>query len=217
MRCAKPPLECARVRRQPFGRAGQERIEPQQPARGHGRRAIDALGAGQQHFGRAHRLLEIVGGKADLALRRRQAEALAHRAVEPGIDRAFRRPGAFVEAAQDQQVGLLQARFQRPPDGEARMLAEARPHRHARQQLQHQRGEILRRHRRQSGEALQRVVHEIRQGLAGFDRATGVARRAHHRSRPVLPPLRRPRAGARPAAASRSSSPSPRSHAPARQ
>ena len=50
----------------------------------------------------------------------------AHRPVEPraGLDR--RRPGALVQPAQHQQVGALQARLQRPPDGEPRMAAEAR-------------------------------------------------------------------------------------------
>ena len=75
--------------------------------------------------------------------------------------------GIKIKAASSSSI-LLQARFQRPPDGKARMPAEARPHRHARQQLQHQRGEILRRDRRQAAEGLQRVVYEIRQGLARF-------------------------------------------------
>ena len=70
---------------------------------------------------------EIVRRQADAPFRLRQAERAAHRPVHPraGLDR--RRPGALVQPAQHQQIGALQARFQRAPDGQARMAAEAGP------------------------------------------------------------------------------------------
>ena len=103
----------------------EQRIEPRQPARRHGRRAAFALGAGQQHALGAERRGEIVRRQADASLGLRQAERGAHRPVDPrtGLDR--RRPGALVQAAQHQQVGALQAGLERSPDGEPRMAAEA--------------------------------------------------------------------------------------------
>ena len=105
----------------------EQRVEPRQPARRHGRRAAFALGAGQQHALGGERRGEVVRRQADAPLGLRQAERCAHRPVDPrtGLDR--RRPAAFVQAAQHQEVGALQSRFERPPDGEARMAAEARP------------------------------------------------------------------------------------------
>src|SRR3546814_3720402 len=68
-------------------------------------------------LGGAHRLGEIMGGEADAPFRRRQAEIAPHRPAEPGIDGRVRRPAPFVEAAEDQEVGMLQPCLKRAPDG----------------------------------------------------------------------------------------------------
>ena len=84
--------------------------------------------AGEIDLAGAERLGEIVGGKADAALRRAEPERLAHRPAEPRARLLRPRPHAFVEAAQDHQIGLLQPRFERAPDEQARMERRARPH-----------------------------------------------------------------------------------------
>jgi len=61
-------------------------------------------------------------------LRRRQAELLPHRPAEPGTGLLVARPHAVIEAAENDHVGLLQARFERPPDEEARVESGARAH-----------------------------------------------------------------------------------------
>ena len=111
----------------------EQRIEPRQPARRHGGRAALALGAGQQHALGGERRGEVVRRQADTPFRLRQAEGRAHRPVDPraGLDRG--RPGAFVQPAQDQEIGALQTGFQRTPDRKPWMPAEARPHHLGRQ------------------------------------------------------------------------------------
>ena len=54
-----------------------DRGEPLDEARRHGRRAGDLGGVGQDHLARAEQLGEIVGGKADAALRQIEAELRA--------------------------------------------------------------------------------------------------------------------------------------------
>ncbi len=71
-----------------------------------------------------------MGGKPVAPLGRRQAELLAHRPAEPRARFLRLRPDAFIEAAEDHHIGLLQPRFKRAPDGEAGMGWPARP-RHA--------------------------------------------------------------------------------------
>ena len=106
----------------------QQAVESQQPARGHRGRALDSERPGQHELRRrAPGLGEIMGRLADAALRGRQAEAAAHRPAEPGIDRHLLRPAAFIEPAQDDEIGRLQPGLQRAPDGKAGMAAVARP------------------------------------------------------------------------------------------
>ena len=69
-----------------------------------------------------------MGGVANLFLGRRQPEHRPHWAVEPGSGLAGLRPGAVVEPAENDDVGLLQARLERPPDEEPRMHGNARAH-----------------------------------------------------------------------------------------
>ena len=68
-------------------------------------------------------------GVADALLRRRQAQRLPHRPVEPGPGVGGLRPGALVERAQDHHVGLLQARLVGLPDEDARVRRRAQPDR----------------------------------------------------------------------------------------
>jgi glucose-6-phosphate isomerase len=48
--------------------------------------------------------------------------SLAQRAVEEGVGGGGLGPRAFVEAGEDHAVAALQARFERAPDGDARMF-----------------------------------------------------------------------------------------------
>src|SRR3546814_16449681 len=73
-------------------------------------------GAAEDHVAAAGGLQEIMGGLAEAAFRRRQAELFAHRPAEPGIFLGLWRPGALVEAAEADAVGLLQAGFEQAPD-----------------------------------------------------------------------------------------------------
>ena len=60
----------------------------------------------------AEQLREVMGGETDAPFRQIEAEFVAHRPAQPGIDARRRRPHAFDEAAQDDAVGLRQARFE---------------------------------------------------------------------------------------------------------
>ena len=96
-----------------------DRGEALDEARRHGRRAGDLGGMGQDHIAGAEQLREIVGGKADAAFRQIEAELEPHRAAEPGIGLALRRPGAFDQAAEHDAVAFGQPRFERPEDAHA--------------------------------------------------------------------------------------------------
>ena len=135
---ARHPLE-----REVARQAAADRVEPQQEARGHRRRAAVAPRAGDQHFGRAERAREIVRGKADPELQRRHAERRANLRRKPRIGRWKRRPNSFVEAAEDDQVGALQPRLEQPPDENPRMPAIRRPNRALIEQLPKQRHRVL--------------------------------------------------------------------------
>ena len=105
------PSEC------PIETSGaQHRIEPQEPARRHGWDAILSGGAGQHHLGRPERLGKVVRGDADRTFGNSDPELPPHLPRHPGIVFRSTRPAALVEPAEDEQVGVLQARFDEPPD-----------------------------------------------------------------------------------------------------
>ena len=104
---------------------GEQALEP---ARRHGLHAVHLVRARQIDLARPEPLREIVGGKADAPLRGAKAKRLAHRPAEPGARLLMPRPDAFVEAAENHEVGLLQPRFERSPDEQPRMQRRARPH-----------------------------------------------------------------------------------------
>ena len=88
-------------------------------ARRHGRRAGDLGGVRQDHVARAEQLRKVVRRKADAALRQIKAEVEPHRAAEPGIGPAFRRPGSFDQAAEHDAVAFGEPRFERSEDAHA--------------------------------------------------------------------------------------------------
>ncbi len=112
------------------GEAGRldQRFQPLEPARGHGRHAVHFQRAREIDGRRAERLGEVVGAEPDAPLRRGQAELLAHGPAEPGACLLRARPHAFVQAAEDDHVRLLKPRFERSPDEQARMRRPARAH-----------------------------------------------------------------------------------------
>jgi hypothetical protein len=72
-------------------------------------------------------LREIVRGKADAALRQIEAEIEPHRTAQPRIGAAFRRPGAFDQAAEHDTIAFGQARFEQAENADA----QTRPQRAA--------------------------------------------------------------------------------------
>ncbi len=104
--------------------------------------------------------------QADAPLRRRQAELGAHGPAEPGPGVHLGRPGPFVEAAEDEQVHVLQARLQRSPDRQARMAAVTRPHHLTGEQRGEQRRIPLAGQRRRTGGGVPQLGHESGRGRA---------------------------------------------------
>ena len=169
---------------------GEQALEP---ARRHGLHAVNLVRACQVDFARPEPLREIVGGKADAPLRRAKAKRLAHRPAEPGARLLMPRPDAFVEAAENHEVGLLQPRFERSPDEQPRMQRRARPHHLAGNQAAIERRIVGGREREARG--LRRSTRRAgRRALRRHLPATGLTtRRLHHApvSRPPrheLPP-----------------------------
>ncbi len=105
-------------------------VEPQQPARGHGGRALVTGCAGQDHLGCRHRLGKIMGRDADRALGEGDAEIAPHLPRHPGIVFPRAGPHTLVEAAQNDEIGLLQPRFDETPNRQPGVSAESRPHHH---------------------------------------------------------------------------------------
>ena len=124
----------------------------------------------QDHLRRAGGLGEVVGGKADAPLRRRQAEAFAHRPRQEGIDRRALRPDALLQAGQDQPVRAHQARLQHAQNHQPRMAGAAGADPLAGQQAVEQVGEPARRGR---GQGLAVVDEARQQGGEGFTRLAG--------------------------------------------
>ena len=102
--------------------------KPLEPARRHGLHAVDLVRAGEIDLARAERLGEIVGGEADAPLRRLSPSFSRIGRLSQGPGLLMPRPHAFVEAAEDHEIGLLQPRFERAPDEEPRMQRRAWPH-----------------------------------------------------------------------------------------
>ena len=106
------------------GHAGalEQRVQPCEPARRHGRRALAPGGCGQNHRAAGGGEREkIMRRRGDVRLRRRQAGGFAHRPAEPGAGLGHGRPHAFRQPAEHGDVHALQQRFLRAPDGDARM------------------------------------------------------------------------------------------------
>jgi len=99
-----------------------------QEARSHGRRAADLGGMTENHLVGAKQLRKIMCGKADAPLRQIEAEFMAHRPAQPGIDARRRWPNALDQPANDDAVGLRQPRFQRAINLQANIRALRPPH-----------------------------------------------------------------------------------------
>ena len=106
----------------------QYRIEAKKPARRHRRNTFVPRSAGQRYLRRPQRLGKIVRGYSDGALRQGNPELPPHLPGHPRVVLGRRRPAALVQTAENDQVGLLQSRFEETPDRQPRMPAEYRPH-----------------------------------------------------------------------------------------
>jgi hypothetical protein len=66
----------------------------------------------------AKQLREVVGGEADAPFRQIEAQFVAHRPAQPGIDARCGRPHALDKSAQDDAIGFRQACFELAEDME---------------------------------------------------------------------------------------------------
>ena len=80
----------------------------------------------------AEQLREVVRGEPDPPLRQIQSEIEPHRATEPGIGAALRRPGAFDQPAEHDAIAVGQARFEQAEDAHAQARRAAGGARHCR-------------------------------------------------------------------------------------
>ena len=151
-----------------------------QPARRHRRRVAGAGGARQHHLLRAHRHLEIMGGKADAAFRRLEVDAGLHQPRHEAIAFRLARPHAFVQPADDQRVDVLQPRFQRAPDGDVAVGALPRLDRFRRNQRVHHIGPFVGGdvERRRGRDHAAQQLGEFLSGVAGIEPGEVAIRRA---------------------------------------
>ena len=103
-------------------------LQPVQKARGDSRRAADLGRMGQDHIVRSQQLRKIVRGEADAPFRQIEAEFMAHRPAQPGIDPRRRRPYAFDQPAKNDAVGFGQPRFELAVDVQLRARRFRPPH-----------------------------------------------------------------------------------------
>ena len=103
----------------------QHGVEPQQPARRHGRHALAAARRGSAPPpARRSAWAKSCAAMPIGALGHGDAEFAAHLPRHPRVVLGRARPAALVEPAEDEQVGLLQPRLDQAPDREARMAAD---------------------------------------------------------------------------------------------
>ena len=107
-------------------------------------------------------------GQTDPPLRRGQAQLGGHGTAQPGVGLGARRPGAFVQAAQNYQIRLLQARFQGAPDMQAWMQPKGRTDHLSDHQIVQQAGVAARRHYRQASGGGQQIGDEAHGGFASI-------------------------------------------------
>ena len=83
---------------------------------------------GQDHIVRSQQLREVMRGEADAPLRQIEAEFMAHRPAQPGIDPRRRRPYAFDQPAKNDAIGFGQPRFELAVDLQLRVGLLRPPH-----------------------------------------------------------------------------------------
>ncbi len=80
-----------------YTRSARQHVETPQPAGAHGGLAASAFGMDQDGLGRRGGLDEILGRLSDASLGRRQAQLLAHRARQEGVDGRAARPDPLLQ------------------------------------------------------------------------------------------------------------------------
>jgi hypothetical protein len=83
---------------------------------------------GQDHVVRSQQLRKIVRGEADTTLRQIEAEFMAHRPAQPGVDPRRRWPDALDQSAKNDAVGFGQTRFELAEDMQLRARRFPPPH-----------------------------------------------------------------------------------------
>ena len=144
----------------------QYRIEAKKPARRHGWNTLAPRSAGQRHLRRPQRLGEVVRGYSDGALRQGNTELPPHLPRHPRVVLGRRRPAALVQTAKNDQIGLLQPRFEETPDRQPGMPAEHRPHDRIGGQRLEQSRKMPAGQRRKVARGIDQLMAEARRRLA---------------------------------------------------
>ena len=82
----------------------------------------------QDDLASAEKLREIVGREADAALGQIEAELSPHRAAEPSVIVAFRRPRPFDQPAENDAIAFRQPCFERAEDADPQVGARRPAH-----------------------------------------------------------------------------------------
>ncbi len=120
----------------------RQHFQAPQPARAHGGLAAASLAMDQDGLVGAGGLNEVLRRLTQTPLGRRQAQGLAHRAGQEGIDGGGAGPDAFLQPGQDHAVGAGQAGLDGAQNTQARVGGAAGAHRLLAQQPGDQSREI---------------------------------------------------------------------------
>ena len=148
-----------------MGPAGQH-FQPPEPARLDRRLTAAAVGMDEDDLFGTGGLDEVLGGLAQTALGRRQAEGLAHGAGQEGVGRGGIGPDALLQPGEDHPVGPHQPRLNGPEDAQPGLVGPAGANGLFGQELMDQGGELGRRNGPQGGPALDQGRDQAGGGLA---------------------------------------------------
>jgi hypothetical protein len=104
------------------------RSEALDEARWDRRRAGDLGRKCQKHLAGAEQLREVVRGETDPTFGQIESEIEPHRAAEPGVGAALRRPSAFDQSAKHNPVAVGQTRFKQAENPHAQARAQRQAH-----------------------------------------------------------------------------------------
>ncbi|MNX41934.1 hypothetical protein D3C86_723480 [compost metagenome] len=146
--------------------AARQHLEAPQPARAHGGLAAASFAVDQDGFVGAGGLDEVLRRLAQTPLGRGQAQGLAHRSRQEGIDRGGPGPDAFLQPGQDHAIGAGQAGLDGAENPQTWMSGAAGAHRLLAQKTGGQGGEVGAADRAQRSAAVDQGRQQRGGGLA---------------------------------------------------